>query len=159
MKIKTKGLIIGAIQIVTERKKYIDRQDKNTVNRKIIISVSIKIWRKYIVETSEEIPLSGGRITQGVVRRGDFVYRPCCSNSVFVHDVLKWLENKGITESPMYIGFTDDGREIISFLDGTSPNDLGWFNDNQLFEAGKIIKKLHDNLFDFPGCVVPSHTY
>jgi hypothetical protein len=105
------------------------------------------------VETSEEIPLTGGRITQGVVKRGDFVYRPCCSNSVFVHDVLKWLENKGITESPKYIGFTNDGREIISFLDGTSPNDLGWFNDDQLFEAGKIIKKLHDNLFDFPGCV------
>lgn len=31
----------------------------------------------------QEILLTGGRITQGVARRGDRVYRPMCANSVF----------------------------------------------------------------------------
>ena len=101
----------------------------------------------------EEIPLSGGRITQGVVRKGDYVLRPCCFNSTFVHDVLKWLENKGVSISTRFVGLTDDGREITTFLEGTSPDDLGDFNDNQLFGAGKIIKELHSALSDFPGCI------
>ena len=106
------------------------------------------------VETKghDEVPLPGGRITKGVVRKGNFVLRPCCSNSNFVHDVLKWLESKDVSTSPRFIGFADDGREIISFLEGISPDDIGCFSDNQLFEAGKIIKKLHSALSDFPGC-------
>lgn len=102
----------------------------------------------------DEIPLQGGRMTQGVVRKGNFVLRPCCSNSAFVHDVLKWLDHKGVTALPKFVGLTDDGREITSFLEGSSPCNLGWFNDNQLFEAGKMIKHFHDNLYDFPGCAI-----
>jgi hypothetical protein len=101
----------------------------------------------------EEIPLSGGRITQGVVRKGNYVLRPCCANSAFVHTVLMWLENKNVSISTRFIGLTDDGREITSFLEGISPDNLGDFNDDQLFEAGNIIKKLHFALSDFPGCL------
>ena len=100
----------------------------------------------------EEIPLTGGRITLGVVKKGNQVLRPLCTNSTFVHDVLKWLEKKMVDLAPKFIGLTNDEREIISFLDGTSPDNIGWFSDNQLYEAGKIIKRLHDNLSDFPGC-------
>ena len=100
----------------------------------------------------DEIPLTGGRITQGVVKKGNYVLRPCCANSNFVHEVLKWLEKKNVSASPRFIGIADDGREITSFLEGESPVNLGDFNDNQLFEAGKIIKKLHTALSDFRGC-------
>jgi len=99
-----------------------------------------------------EIPLAGGRVTQGVVRRGEYVYRPCCSNASFVHDVLRWLEGKGVSAAPRFIGLADDGREITSFLEGTSPGNLGCFSDAQLQAAGKIIRELHDALFDFPAC-------
>ena len=100
----------------------------------------------------DEIPLAGGRVTQGVVKKGDFVIRPCCSNSVFVHEVLKWLETKDSTASPRFIGLTDDGREITSFLEGTSPGNLGDFSNIQLSEAGRVIMHLHTALADFPGC-------
>ena len=63
-----------------------------------------------------------------------------------------WLEKKNVSAAPLFIGIADDGREIISFLEGESPNDLEYFNDNQLFEAGKIIKTLHIALSDFYGC-------
>jgi hypothetical protein len=108
----------------------------------------------------DEVPLAGGRMTQGVVKKGDYVLRPCCSNYAFVHGVLKWLENKGVTVAPRFIGLSEDGREITTFLEGTSPENLRTYNgnpdwqptDNQFFEAGKIIKILHTALSDFPGC-------
>jgi len=65
---------------------------------------------------------------------------------------LKWLENKGVSVAPRFIGLSDDGREITSFLAGSSPNDLIKANDSQLHEAGQMIKTIHDALSDFPGC-------
>jgi len=100
----------------------------------------------------DEIPLTGGRMTPNVVKKGNYVLRPCCANSKFVHEVLEWLEKKDVSASPRFIGIADDGREITSFLEGESPDDLGYFNDNQLFKAGKIIKELHMALSDFRGC-------
>jgi len=91
-------------------------------------------------------------MTPNVVKKGNYVLRPCCANSKFVHEVLKWLDQKDISLSPKFLGIADDGREITSFLQGYSPENLGNFNDNQLFEAGKIIKTLHVALSDFYGC-------
>jgi len=101
----------------------------------------------------EEKVLAGGRITKNVTQKGNSVFRPCCSNSDFVHDVLLWLERKGSLISPYYKGINNDGREIITFLEGNSPNDLGDFSDDQLFRAGKIIKNIHELLKDYPGCM------
>jgi thiamine kinase-like enzyme len=101
----------------------------------------------------EEIILTGGRVTKGVVKKGNLVYRPCCNNSEFVHNILLWLEKKDKSISPHFMGISDDGREIITFLDGFSPDNLGDFNDEQLLEAGKLIKRLHNLLYDFPGCI------
>ena len=109
----------------------------------------------------DEIPLLGGRTTQGIVRKGDYVLRTCCSNSTFVHNVLKWLEKKSVSVSARFIGIADDGREITTFLDGISPENLRSFNgdpewqptDKQLYIVGKIIKTIHTALSDFPGCL------
>jgi thiamine kinase-like enzyme len=100
----------------------------------------------------KEIPLKGGRITSKVTKKGNYVYRSCCENSMFVHKVLKWLENKDTTIAPHFIGLSGDGREIITFLNGYSPNDLGEFSGKQLYEAGKLIKYLHTLLSDYPAC-------
>jgi len=100
----------------------------------------------------DEIILTGGRVTQGVTRKGEFVYRPCNANSAFVHDVLKWLEAKGCLCAPRFIGLSEDGREITTFLEGTAPDNLGDFTDEQIYEAGKVIKCLHTALTDFPDC-------
>jgi thiamine kinase-like enzyme len=101
----------------------------------------------------EELILTGGRVTKGVVKKGKYVYRPCCINSDFVHNVLLWLEKKDKSISPHFIGINDDGKEIISFLNGYSPENLGDFGNTQLYEAGKIIKRLHNYLSDFLGCI------
>ena len=99
-----------------------------------------------------EIPLAGGRVTEGVVRIGDFVHRPVCANSPFVHSVLRWLERKAVDCCPRFTGIDGQGREITTFLPGRSPTDLGYYSDGQCVRAVSIIKTLHEALGDFPGC-------
>lgn len=99
-----------------------------------------------------EIPLTGGRITQGVVRKGDLVLRPVCANGSFVHDVLLWLERKGVSSAPRFLGIDERGREMLSFLPGQSPDNIGFFTDDQCLEAVHIIRRHHEALTDYPGC-------
>ncbi|MGN0802606.1 MAG: phosphotransferase [Candidatus Faecivicinus sp.] len=99
-----------------------------------------------------EIPLTGGRITQGVVRIGDRVHRPQCKNAGFVHDVLDHLAQKRIPFAPQFLGVDSSGREILSFLPGDVPDNLGRYTPEQCAAAARIIRALHDALRDFPGC-------
>lgn len=96
--------------------------------------------------------MSGGRITQGVARAGDRVYRPQCTNAAFVHAVLTHLERKEIPFAPRFFGIDSKGREELSFLPGEVPRDLGVFSAEQVARAARIIRTLHDALRDFPGC-------
>lgn len=100
----------------------------------------------------KEIELTGGRVTMNVSRRGDVVLRPCCKNADLVHDVLRWLERKGVNCTPRFLGSAEDGREMLTFLPGDVPKNLGEFSEVQLHCAGQVIRTLHDALGDFPGC-------
>lgn len=98
-----------------------------------------------------EIPLTGGRITQGVVRIGDTVRRPVKPNIAFVRGVLLRLHEKAPGLAPEYLGQDSSGREILSYLPGAVPSDLGFFTDDQCAEAARIIRRLHDGLSSCPG--------
>ena len=101
---------------------------------------------------NNEIKLTGGRITSEVVRKGDLVYRSMCANSPFVHDVLNFLEANGITFAPCFRGIDSQNREIISYINGKTPANLGLFTTEQCCQATAIIRALHDNLRLFPNC-------
>lgn len=98
----------------------------------------------------EEI-LIGGRVTPGVVRIGNTVRRPCAAHSPFVHRVLGHLRLAGLELAPAYLGQDSADREILSFLPGAVPKDLGVFRDAQCVRAVQIIRRLHDALSTFPG--------
>ena len=91
----------------------------------------------------EEIPLSGGRVTAGVVR------------SV---KIPRWSTGRSPSRRsagcrpPRFRGIDEKGREILSFLPGEAPRDLGRFSEEQLAAAAKIIRALHDGFAGFPGC-------
>lgn len=99
-----------------------------------------------------EILLSGGRITQGVVRIGDHVHRPQCANASFVHAVLNHLSKNNISFAPRYFGVDGKNREILSYMEGDVPHNLGEYTVEQCTAAAKIIRTLHDALTGFPGC-------
>jgi hypothetical protein len=54
------------------------------------------------------IPLTGGRLTQGVVRIGDTVRRPASEKSAFTAELLQLLERRGFTTAPRYLGQDDE---------------------------------------------------
>ena len=77
----------------------------------------------------DEIPLAGGRVTTGVVRVGETVRRPVGPHSPFVHELLRFLESIGFPHSPRFLGLDDRHREILGFVEGWVPPDLGTFSD------------------------------
>jgi len=95
-----------------------------------------------------EVSLHGGRITSGVVRLGDTVRRPCGNNSAFVHALLQHLESVDFPHSPRLLGVDAKGREILSFVEGWVPADLGDFTLHQLREAARVISLFHSATAD-----------
>jgi hypothetical protein len=71
-----------------------------------------------------ERPLSGGRVTPGVVRVGGTVRRPARPNSQFVQALLTHLQERGFDAVPCHLGSDEQGREVFSFIEGHVPPDL-----------------------------------
>ncbi|MHB1166899.1 MAG: phosphotransferase [Candidatus Nanopelagicales bacterium] len=91
-----------------------------------------------------EIPLRGGRVTQGVVRVGDTVRRPPTANSEFVGRLLQHLAAKGFGGAPVFLGSDERGRDVLTFIDGEVPADLGFYDDETLCKAAFLIRRFHD---------------
>ena len=95
-------------------------------------------------------PLSGGRSTGGVVRIGDTVRRPIMRDATFGHQCLLHLERIGFGHAPRFQGVDDVGREVLSFIPGVVPTNLGPCPDNQLAAAGNLLRRFHDATTDMP---------
>lgn len=91
-----------------------------------------------------ETPLSGGRVTPGLVRVGETVRRPIRTDRTLQHELLSHLERVGFQGSPRYLGVDEQGREILSFLPGEVPRDLGLFSDAQIAAAADLLRRFHD---------------
>ncbi|RUT03404.1 hypothetical protein DSM106972_050430 [Dulcicalothrix desertica PCC 7102] len=93
----------------------------------------------------QEILLTGGKTNLGrIVRVGDTVRRPLNINSTFVHKFLQYLENINFDASPRFLGIDEQKREIISYIEGDVPLNLGYYSDEQLIVAAKLIRCFHD---------------
>jgi hypothetical protein len=80
----------------------------------------------------EEIPLTGGNSTPGVVRVGDTVRRPLKPRS-------------GFDGAPRYLGIDSKGRAILSFIDGFVPPNNGYTLDEEAVRAGaRLLRTVHD---------------
>jgi aminoglycoside phosphotransferase (APT) family kinase protein len=73
----------------------------------------------------EDVPLAGGRMTSGIVRRGDRLLRPVGPWSPAVHEYLRYLEGAGFEGSPRVLGIEHD-REVLTFIDGDVAVDPQW---------------------------------
>ncbi|WP_329352743.1 aminoglycoside phosphotransferase family protein [Streptomyces sp. NBC_01261] len=91
-----------------------------------------------------EVPLSGGRITPGVVRIGDTVRRPTTPASPFVARLLGHLEQHGFTGAPRHLGLDEAGRDTFSYLPGHVPPRFQHWTDAQVTAAGVLLRALHD---------------
>jgi hypothetical protein len=95
---------------------------------------------------TEEVPLSGGMITSGVVRVGATVRRPTGEHSSFVHDLLLHFEASGVDGVPRYLGLDEHGREILTFVAGDTTTEFkerDWSLE-QITAAARLLRRLHD---------------
>lgn len=88
--------------------------------------------------------LAGGRATLGVVRIGDAVRRPARPGAEFGRACLLHLERAGFPGAPRFLGTDEHGREMLSFVPGCVPGDLGRYDDAQLAAAAALLRAFHD---------------
>jgi hypothetical protein len=111
-----------------------------------------------------ERALTGGAVTEGVVRVGDTVRRPPGPRSQLVREVLLHLERKGFDAAPRWLGVDERGRDILSWIDGDTftdrrrmhpyigdPPERIAFSGAQTEEAMRLLRRYHDT---FDGDVV-----
>ncbi|WP_188191888.1 phosphotransferase [Nonomuraea sp. SYSU D8015] len=97
-----------------------------------------------------EIPLQGGDVTDGVVRVGDTVRRPVSSSTPAVHALLRHLEVVGFAGAPRVLGMDGLGREVLTYLPGTTGLRLESASDEALGCLGGLLRAFHDATAGFP---------
>jgi aminoglycoside phosphotransferase (APT) family kinase protein len=81
-----------------------------------------------------------GRITPGVVRIGNTVRRPA---SLGTAALLRLLDSRGFTGAPRYLGQDDEGRDILTYLEGSVGPFQRW-DDEQVAAFGVLLRAFHD---------------
>jgi thiamine kinase-like enzyme len=90
-----------------------------------------------------EVPLSGGRITNGVVRIENTVRRPSNAASPTVRSLLGHLERKGFSAVPRYLGTDQQGRDILTYIPGCV-GKWQFYPDETIRRVGRLLRAFHD---------------
>ncbi|MFF7261676.1 aminoglycoside phosphotransferase family protein [Streptomyces sp. NPDC008159] len=94
--------------------------------------------------SSEEVMQDGAH--RRVVRIGDTVRRPVQPWTPTVHALLRHLEKTGFPYAPRPLGIDDEGREVLTYIEGES-GPSGWAKvvDGQgLRNFARLLREYHD---------------
>ena len=87
-----------------------------------------------------------------VTRVGDVIHRPVHRWTSAVHELLRYLEQKGFAGVPRVMGFDDSGREVLSFLPGEvamRPWPEVLLQEKGLVDVGGFLARYHATVGDF----------
>lgn len=100
-------------------------------------------------------------MTDGVVRVGDTVRRPPRHATQLMREVLAHLERAGFDAAPRWRGFDEQGRDVLSWIDGDTFIERGQmhpyigdppgritFTDEQIGAAMRLLRRYHDTFGD-----------
>jgi len=88
-----------------------------------------------------ETPLAGGDMNV-VVRVGDTVRRP--PEPPGVRALLQWYEQVGFDGAPRYLGVDEQGREVLSFVEGDPAFAPVPSSDDVVAGIGRLLRRAHD---------------
>jgi hypothetical protein len=106
------------------------------------------------VTADREEPLAGGNIS-GVVRVRDTVRRVTGPWTPAVHALLHHLERVGFDGAPRVLGIDEQGREILTYLEGHAlsgwpePYESWVCDDETLVSAAVLLRRYHDAVEGF----------
>ena len=88
----------------------------------------------------------GGNVSS-VSRVGDTVRRRSGPTTPAVHALLRHVRAAGFGQAPQPLGFDEEGREILTFVEGEVWHDplpdVVWL-DRTLTDAASLLRRLHD---------------
>lgn len=95
------------------------------------------------LETRFEILGSGSQVSKAS-RAADIVYRDPGPWSRSVQAFLRHLEAAGFAGAPRVVGsgFAPDGREMLTYVEGSSPHPHAWAAD-VVADIGRLLRELH----------------
>jgi Phosphotransferase enzyme family len=101
----------------------------------------------------DEVVLRGGFTNDGLVSRaGATVRRPERPTSPATRALPERLERAGFDGSPRHLGRGEQGREVLSFVDGEAPIEPfpAWaLTDEALVSVGELLRRYHDAVASF----------
>jgi hypothetical protein len=95
-----------------------------------------------------ETVLEGGDLNH-VVRVGGTVRRPQGAWSPAVHALLLHFESVGFEGAPRYLGIDEQGREILTFVEGDPGLAPLPPEDDALVALGRLLRLMHEAVADF----------
>jgi phosphotransferase family enzyme len=87
-----------------------------------------------------------------VVRVGRTVRREVHQNTLAVKALLSHLEGTGFAAAPRWLGFDEEGREMLSYITGTAghyPLKPYVLSESTLTRLGLLLRQLHDATISF----------
>jgi len=98
-----------------------------------------------VAESGREEPLTGGNVSTAIVRVGDTVRRPAGFWSESVDAFLRHLEHVGYRGAPRSLGFDEQGRHVVEFVDGAVPMPYEPADHpSAVRRVGALIRDFHD---------------
>ncbi|MEV6155517.1 aminoglycoside phosphotransferase family protein [Nonomuraea sp. NPDC052129] len=92
---------------------------------------------------TEEL-LTGGNNALQVARAGDTVRRTRDAGSAFAARVLTHLVSVGYSHAPRYLGIDEHGRDILSFIPGTTTDHPTQRAQGAYAAGGRMLRELHE---------------
>jgi hypothetical protein len=86
-----------------------------------------------------------------IMHIGDTVHRPISWWTPAVHELLKYLESINFKYSPRVLSFDEQGREILTFMDGESGKE-GWYkihSEKGLQNYARLLRDYHQTIADY----------
>ncbi|MCM2675506.1 phosphotransferase [Alkalicoccobacillus plakortidis] len=102
--------------------------------------------------TSEQDELLVGGNVSSVYRSGNTVRRNQNHDSSKIHKLLLHLEDKDFIYSPKFMGVDENGREVLSYIEGEAGNDpvKDYMRSNLILkEIANMLRLYHDSVCDF----------
>lgn len=107
-----------------------------------------EVWRSHYRAVTSEQPLIGSMDPRyAPIRVGDTVRRVAGPSGPAVRELLIHLEAVGFDGAPRYLGVDEQGREVLSWMDGDVPLPPypAWaMTDRALADLGALVRRLHE---------------